>query len=487
MMLTETGQEFMLTETYPDRFPNNDIGTYGDVLATLPFFIKRVENGKCVLVKAQYSYGILLRSTSDIPDDLTFSFLNLQHNKVANLAMNVGALFELILVRAVIRGSQARTTKLWSSVFPFFSRTFVGTTAVQTMGVKEIRQFPKITSNNKTPIDFSAEDPMSAVTANPTDLPALLKLMRPPQLCLPGEASSSSDIYHCVAPNIIVSYAMKAGDQVIGIASLNEEIAKAGNKDHQHVLVLMACTISNQLQLLLASNFVVLDAGEYIYTGKVYIKRVDEIPVALIVGDNVIALTQEEEQKTRRQKAHKIEIDDVLYSTSALLNTDYSIGSLSTDTTEKFTVPANMQVVLLKPSYLPEILDREPMDALKTLSSVQKGKTSCLKYIKATHLDFGGENKRKREVVDEVELERDKKKPSTQTTETKVLHFGVEGTATLKKTDPFEKLEHLLKGYFGDSICWFVNDAGRLVKLSAETYPSLFSLKSDPVGIFTKE
>jgi hypothetical protein len=354
------------------------------------------------------------------------------------------------------------------------------------MGVKEIRRFPKITSKTETRIDFSAKDPMSADTANPTDLPALLELMRPPQLCLPGEASRSSDIYHCVAPNIIVSYAMKAGDQVIGIASLKEEIKKVGNKDRQHVLVLMACTISNQLQLLVASNFVVLDAGEYIYTGNFYIKRVDEIPVALIVGDTVIALTQEEEKKTRYQKAHKIIIDDVPYSTSALLTTDYGVGSLSTDTTEKFTVPANMQVVLLKPSWLPEILGREPMDALKTLSSVRKEKTSYLEYIKATHLDIGGENKRKREVI-EVEFERDKKKPSTQTTETKVLHFGVEGTATLKKTDPFEKLEYLLKGHFGDSKCWFVNDAGRLVELSAETYPSLFSLTPDTVGIFITE
>jgi hypothetical protein len=294
MILTETAQEFMLTEMYPDRFPNNDIVTYGDVLATLPFFVKRVENGEsCVLVKAQYSYSVLLHYTSDISDDLTFAFLNLQCDGVTSLTINAGVLFKLIVMRAIICSSHARSTKMWSSVFPFFLHTFVGSTAIQSMGVKEVRRFSKITSSTQIRVDFSSEDPMSAATANPLDLPAFLGLMRPPQLCVAGEAFKSSDMYHCIVSNIMVSYATKAGDQVIGVTSLDKEIKKAGHNNQQHVLVLMACTISNQLQLLLASNFVVLDGREYICFDKFYIKRVDETSVALIVRGTIVALTQE--------------------------------------------------------------------------------------------------------------------------------------------------------------------------------------------------
>lgn len=91
MILTANKVEFNLNEIYPEKFPNGDQGTYGDVLSMLPFFIEQVYgNSKCVLVKADYSYGVLLHSTQDVSDDVAFRYLNLQHNKISNIGIELG-------------------------------------------------------------------------------------------------------------------------------------------------------------------------------------------------------------------------------------------------------------------------------------------------------------------------------------------------------------------------------------------------------------
>jgi hypothetical protein len=392
MLCTLDHKEFDLVDEYPAVLPSTGLTlTLREVLSMLPFHIATVDekSTRCKLVRGQYSIGVLQSITKNYHQDLAFTFLKLRNPT----SLDVDTLFELVIVKTIITGSQIRSRDTWANVFPFFKDTFVGNASIQSLGVDDCHSLPKVTKVTAVRQHFAQ--------------------MERQGLYITDQSSHSTNIHHRILPNVIVSYAVKATEP-IGISSLSDEIDKAGHDDSfQHVLILMATNLTKELLFLVPNNYVVLNTGEYISYTKFLLRRVDNIPVSLIIetGINVVLTKVDTDITVRGKEMQIVKIDGEVFETSLQIGDIPS--EFGTDDKEQFTVAERMQVVLINPSWLPSVVGEQAMTALAELTRTRRDKSIAAKayynYIQSTNLPAGDlSSKRRRSDNDEREQRGDK-------------------------------------------------------------------------------